>query len=302
MRYRRAKKGWPMHVTLLSLGTAACSLRLAGLCEQPKLANQVEGIKGGSRFGSSKLAAECGRRGMKCVMQIKTGHRLFPKKDIEAILKNNPGGVHIVLKGKHPNGVPLVAIGYKYNSKTVLHFVMTEDAGSTALGKCYEMKYPDLHGNVCVRHVERPAVISNFFRDSNVIDTHNHARQSELALEKKWATQDPYFRLLCTIIGFTVTDVWKLAHHHHLFNAANRDASHTRMPINRFAGILAKQLLGYANSLTDERVPINSVSTGSTNGSVSDLSGGSDEGDDEDVEDANLRQIHTDINGIYHEI
>jgi hypothetical protein len=39
--------------------------------------------------------------------------------------------------------------------------------------------------------------------------SHNHARQALLGLEKKWATQNCWFRLNCTFIGITVTDAWK---------------------------------------------------------------------------------------------
>jgi hypothetical protein len=68
------------------------------------------------------------------------------------------------------------------------------------------MKYTDDHGNFCVHLVERPDVISTFFGDSNTIDKHNQARQFDLALETTWLTQDPYFRLSCTLIGINVVD------------------------------------------------------------------------------------------------
>jgi hypothetical protein len=56
-------------------------------------------------------------------------------------------------------------------------------------------------------------VISEYFRDSNVIDSHNQARQYELALEKRWVVKDAYFRLDTTIIGMTVTDCWRAYKH-----------------------------------------------------------------------------------------
>ena len=67
------------------------------------------------------------------------------------MLSEAPGGIHIVLKGKAPNGVPLVAVGYCYNAKTKLYSVMMEVAGTVNLGDQYEMKYTDMHGNVHVR-------------------------------------------------------------------------------------------------------------------------------------------------------
>ena len=68
----------------------------------------------------------------------------------------------------------------------VLYFVMSDKAGKTTPGEPYSMKYTDRFGNLCVRFVDRPDVISNFFSDSNTIDCHNQVRQSELGLEKKW--------------------------------------------------------------------------------------------------------------------
>ena len=85
---------------------------------------------------------------MEGVFQVKGGHSLYPKKFIEHVLEGSPGGVHIVLRGKHPSGVTLVAIGYRYSSKKTLFFVMTENAGSTAAGEPYEMKFTDKYGNV----------------------------------------------------------------------------------------------------------------------------------------------------------
>ena len=81
-------------------------------------------------------------------MQVKTGHSLYPKNFIEDVLDGSPGGVHIVLKGQHPNGKILVAIGYRYSSKKTLFFIMTENAGSTRKGEPYEMKFTDKYGNV----------------------------------------------------------------------------------------------------------------------------------------------------------
>jgi hypothetical protein len=48
----------------------------------------------------------------------------------------------------------------------------------------YEMKFTDAYGNIVARYVDRPEVISNFFRSSNAIDTHNQLRQDLLQLEK----------------------------------------------------------------------------------------------------------------------
>jgi len=81
--------------------------------------------------------------------------------------------VHIVLMGTYPNGVPLIALGYWYSTKTTLFFVFHSDAGSTHPGKPYEMKYTDDHGNVCVCLVDHLDVVSCSFADSNLVEKHN---------------------------------------------------------------------------------------------------------------------------------
>ncbi len=71
---------------------------------------------------------------------------LFPKDFIEEAVKDAPGGVHIVLKGNTRDEVNVIAIGYCYSHKTILHFVLTENAGNTEPGDPYKMKYADSYG------------------------------------------------------------------------------------------------------------------------------------------------------------
>jgi hypothetical protein len=52
------------------------------------------------------------------VLQVKTGHGLFPKKFIKSALEDSPGGVWIVLEAIH-DGAPLIAIRYRYGIDTV---------------------------------------------------------------------------------------------------------------------------------------------------------------------------------------
>jgi hypothetical protein len=84
------------------------------------------------------------------------------------------------------------------------------------------MKYTDIYGNICTRYVDHPQVISNFFAGSNVIDTHNQLRQDSLKLEKKWVTQNPWFRLATTLVGINVTDAFLLCNYHQVLNCSKR--------------------------------------------------------------------------------
>jgi hypothetical protein len=176
-------------------------------------------------------------------------------KDKAHIKELVTGGVFVCLSGTAPNGIPLIALGYRYSRKTVLFFVMSSAAGSTKLGNPYKMKYTDGFGNLCERNVDRPEVISKFFEDSNVIDTHNHVRQFELAFEKKWLTKDPFFRLTTTIIGMCVTDAWRLASVHKLINNSRKKVcidDEKKMAIKKFSGIVAFQLISTVSTLLSD--------------------------------------------------
>jgi hypothetical protein len=103
-------------------------------------------------------------------------------------MKGWPGGTHLVMKGIEPyNQQALLAIGYKYNSRKVLTFVATEKSGSTLSGDPYCARWKDENSFSNARPVSRPQIVSNYFKKSNVIDTHNHVRQFELKLEKHWS-------------------------------------------------------------------------------------------------------------------
>ena len=62
-----------------------------------------------------------------------------------------------------PGGRPLIAIGYKYNARKVLYFIVTENAGSTKTGIPYLSKYPEQFTNVAIVPIARPLVMSIFF-------------------------------------------------------------------------------------------------------------------------------------------
>ena len=137
--------------------------------------------------------------------QIKTAHRLFHKHYIEELLNKEPGGTSVKLQTAVVEGVSLIALGYKYQKNQTMHFIMSQNAGSTAPGEPYEMKFPDSNGNVNIRQVPRPAIVSEYFKHSNCVDVHNQLRQSAVKLEKKWVTKDPFFRLHTTIVGMFLT-------------------------------------------------------------------------------------------------
>ena len=60
------------------------------------------------------------------------------------------GGGDSVVMQTETEGILLLAIGYKYNRRTVLFFVCTTGAGSTTPGTPYEMKRANDFGNIHV--------------------------------------------------------------------------------------------------------------------------------------------------------
>eukprot|EP00978_Attheya_sp_CCMP212_P038794 scaffold195902_cov98-Attheya_sp.AAC.1 len=169
---------------------------------------------------------------------VKTAHSRFPRKFLEDKMKTWPGGTWLVLEGKGRENVDLLAIGYKYNSRKVLCFIATKGAGHTEPGEPYEARWTDKHRNTHCRLIARPSVISGYFIRSNCIDKHNHTRQGELKLEKKWVTMDGYFRIFTTVLGITVIDSWKAYQHH--IHARNTDKN---MLVLDFAERLSNEML-----------------------------------------------------------
>jgi hypothetical protein len=111
------------------------------------------GLQADAWFGSVKAAVALGKNGYKAVLQVKTRHGHFPKKFIEETLKEATGGVWIILESIR-DGIPLIAIGYRYSTRTTLFFVATKNAGSTIKGEPYKMKYTDDWGNIHICEVD----------------------------------------------------------------------------------------------------------------------------------------------------
>ena len=103
--------------------------------------------------------------GVELIGMVKTNTKGFCKETIEKLTKNWPGGSYLVLRSKHmvPGVRLLIAIGYKYNARKVLSFIVTENAGSIKTGITYLSKYPDQFTYVAICPVARPLVMSIFF-------------------------------------------------------------------------------------------------------------------------------------------
>ena len=143
--------------------TAGCTLRLLPNTTPQEKEGVRHGIRGDAWFGSVRTASEVALRGHNGIFQIKQYHASFPKDYIEEALKEAPGGVHIFPEGMTQDEVKLIALGYRYSRKTVLHFVLTETSGNSKPGIPYQMKYTDSFGNICSRHVDCSQIVTSFF-------------------------------------------------------------------------------------------------------------------------------------------
>jgi hypothetical protein len=275
--------------------TSGFSLRLVDASDQPIEPGQKCGMKGDSWFGNTRLADKLGTQGVRAVLQIKTGHALFPVKFQDEELAEAPGGCWITMVGKGPRRTNLLASGYTYNSKQVLKFFAMTDDGSTKARTPYDMRFTDAYSNVCVRKVQRPAIISTFFNDSNCVDSHNHVRQYELALYNKRMTQDPFFRLHTKLTGMTVADAWNLAYFHKLISNAKDEEVKPVISIKKFSGKLSRQLINIAVRLPSLEIVMVSPSSISSVGTQS--SSASPKTSNDGGYDCG---IYTDMRGVFH--
>lgn len=98
--------------------------------------------------------------------------------------------------------------------------------------------YTDDDGVCTTRRIQRPAVISSYYKGANVIDVHNQLRQGILQYEKFWKTRTPWFRIITTIVfGMTLTDAFLLTKH------AVKTKHVQKMYIKDFAAAVARDLV-----------------------------------------------------------
>jgi hypothetical protein len=125
MEIQRGKEGMKEKRHNRDVGaTTGCTL---GLLEDSIAEDEhtyAHGIRGDAWFGSVRTASELGIRGHEGVFQVKQYKALFPKDFISMALEYAPGGVSIVLDGVAPNGVPLIALGYRYRFVFLLEYVL----------------------------------------------------------------------------------------------------------------------------------------------------------------------------------
>ncbi len=243
--------------------TSSCVARLAGLTSgsgQPHDdASHFEVFAGDSWFASVCTAEYMSTRGYHFIGQVKNAHKRFPKEWLNSAMEEMAAGTWLVLKATTKQGVPLIAMGYKYCKRKILHFIMTEGCGSTEPGQPYIAKFRNRDGKLVKKHIAPPKVLVQFFGVANVIDVHNHIRQGTLRLEKRWRTEDCWFRLFTTMIGIILTDCW-LGYKHAIKLAERRSRrrhKHHEIGLMEFTDWMATALLNNPYDKTTEPAFIN---------------------------------------------
>ena len=207
---------------------------------------QVEGaglsegswVGGDSWFGSVLTAVEVKlQHGVHSTWIIKQNSNLYPKAPLQAILKarfgDRPAGHWVVMRATIGE-VPLIALAYAWSKVGVSFFLST--CGSTGPSEHnYEGRDEDEFGHVATTSFERPEVASFLYERLPLIDEHNRQRQSFLALEKCWPTQNCWFRLLTSVVGICDRSVKCDA-------SAEKSDNLDKLGIRKFSDLLCKNL------------------------------------------------------------
>ena len=62
-----------------------------------------------------------------------------------------------------PRGRPIISIGYNYNARKVIYFIVTEDAGRTNSGLTYLSNYTEQFSNVAILPIDCTLVMHKLF-------------------------------------------------------------------------------------------------------------------------------------------
>ena len=113
--------------------TAACTKRMMeatkGIGQKSKKGGTKDCFLFDSWFSSNNSAEAAMELGTELIGMVKTNTKGFCKETIEKLAKDWPGGSVLVLGSKPmvPGDRPLITIGYKYNARKVLSFIVTEN-------------------------------------------------------------------------------------------------------------------------------------------------------------------------------
>jgi hypothetical protein len=150
------------------------------------------------------------RLGVHSTWVVKGNTRLFPKKQLLAILRarHSYARGNWVVMSTEVAGVKLMAIAYAWSTKGVSYFVT--DNGDTRPGTPYTAAFEEDSGGVGTALLPRPAVCSFVYKLLPLIDEHNRQRQHFYDMASSWPTACPWFRLLSEAMGMCMVDLYYL--------------------------------------------------------------------------------------------
>ena len=152
-------------------GTAACMKRLSIATRGCGQLTSNDTYFANSWFSSVKTAEEMAAAVVNYCGLVKTIHKGFCLATLEKLMKDWTVGSYLVLKSttRFPGEIPLLAIGYKYNSRKVLGFIATEGAGITEPVDPYLSRLPDIYSHVSVRPVVHTHLLGRYLNACNEI-------------------------------------------------------------------------------------------------------------------------------------
>jgi hypothetical protein len=154
------------------------------------------------------MVVKLAKEGIASIVHIKNAFAGYPKEELEEQLRGMPGGSHLEMRAT-VDGISLIAVGSKYNSKKTCFHLAVDGAAPTTDGVPYVTQWPDENRNVLTRNVSRPALVSRYFLKFNKVDISDQLRQHELGLERKWVGKGDKagkFRIMSTIFGVSAVD------------------------------------------------------------------------------------------------
>jgi len=200
---------------------------------------------GDAWFGSVQSAVELKKRlGVYGTFVVKNNKQMFPMEALHSVMKARHGRYpagHWVVMRSIISGVPLIAIVYAWSQKGLSYFISTCGKTTPSIHK-YESKFEDEWGNTTFKLIPRPEIVHFLYEYCPLIDEHNKARQSLLALEKRWLTKNCWYRLMCTVVGMCVVDMYRLYRYHEIKIRGNDQATVDSLRIIKFTDMICGNL------------------------------------------------------------
>ncbi len=220
---------------------------VAECLRQVEGANLSEGgwTGGDAWFGSVPCCVELkSRKGVFSTFIVKQNLQYFPMEELKAVLLaryKRPAGHWVVMKATISE-VDLFVMAYAWSNKGIAFFVSS--CGTTIRHeKNYYSKFEDEMGCVQAKELARPEVAHMLYEFLPLIDEHNKARQSCLALEECWLTKCCWTRLYTTFIGMGVVDLQRWDRHMRSESEeATREGLDGDFTIIKMASLIARPL------------------------------------------------------------